>query len=41
MAGEAGKRPSKLFRNIGAKIASIPMILTALGCVDKIDSQIT
>jgi glucose/mannose transport system permease protein len=30
MAGEDAKRPSKLFRNISAKIASIPMILTAL-----------
>ncbi len=30
MAGEDGKRPSKLFRNISAKIASIPMILTAV-----------
>ena len=30
MAGEDGRRPRKLFRNISAKIASIPMILTAL-----------
>jgi glucose/mannose transport system permease protein len=30
MAGEDGKRPNKLFRNISAKIASIPMILTAM-----------
>jgi glucose/mannose transport system permease protein len=30
MAGEDGKRPSQLFRNISAKIASIPMILTAV-----------
>ena len=30
MAGEDDKRPNKLFRNISAKIASIPMILTAL-----------
>ena len=28
----AATRPSKLFRNLNAKIASIPMILTAL-CV--------
>lgn len=30
MAGEVGKRPRKLLRNINAKIASIPMILTAM-----------
>ena len=30
MAGEDDKRPNKLFRNISAKIASIPMILTAM-----------
>lgn len=27
---DAGKRPSRLFRNLSAKIASIPMILTAV-----------
>lgn len=27
---DAGKRPSRLFRNLNAKIASIPMILTAV-----------
>ena len=30
MAGEDGKRPRKLLRNINAKIASIPMILTSV-----------
>lgn len=30
MAGEDGKRPTQLLRNLNAKIASIPMILTAV-----------
>ena len=30
--GEHGRRPNTLFKNLNAKIASIPMILTAL-CV--------
>ena len=30
MAAQGAERPSRMFRNLNAKIASIPMILTAL-----------
>ncbi len=37
-------RPNKLFRNLNAKFASIPMILTALGRLrrrDGLDDRLT